>query len=241
MMTAMIIDDEILSAEVLYLIIKKYCPDIQVIYIENDEDRIIESVKKYNPDLLFMDIYFHQKNAFEFIDLLDRKYPIIFTTAHDNHAIRAFKVDAIDYLLKPIDPEELVRAIKKVQVGALSHLLPVKRVYLHRISVANSTGIDVFDTNDIIRFEAAGAYTSLVFLDGRKILASINIGRFEKSCQHTSCLRIHKSHIVNLTYVTKIIKGDTTFLELNHSTLVPISREKKSFVLAAIDEFNRTI
>jgi two-component system LytT family response regulator len=239
-MNAIILDDEQYGADSLHLLLKKYCPEINIIGIENDAITAIEKINILKPHILFLDIELQSTNAFDLIKQLLYVPAIIFTTAYENFAIDAFKVDAVDYLLKPIDYIELLKSIEKVKHKMSDVIFNTDKAnvnYIEKISLATNDGIVFIKTSDLIRVEAFGNYTDFIFVDGKRITITKNIGSFDKLFEHTSCKRIHKSHIVNLLHVVKYNKGEGSEAVMINGDTIPIPRDRRDEFVAIMKEY----
>jgi two-component system, LytTR family, response regulator len=228
-MTAIIVDDEQYSGEALFLLLRKYCPEVKILAIESSPEQAIILINKMNPDIVFLDIELQSINGFSLLDKIEVNCGVIFTTAFDHYAVNAFKVEAIDYLLKPIDGVELVKAVEKAK-----RFLTVKprgfsspNVYLENISLNSNEGTIFIKTEEIIRCEAEGSYSQIYFTNKQKLTVTKNLGALEKSFLHTTLKRVHKSHVINLKHVSMYIKGEGGEALMANGDKVPIARDKK--------------
>ena len=202
-------------------------------------------IEKYKPQLVFLDIEMPKMNGFEMLNVIKEKnFQVIFTTAYDQYAIKAIKYAAFDYLLKPIDIEELKTAVAKIadketsetkkQVELLQQNMQHPKKQLNKLAVPTLDGLLFYDINDIIHLEANSNYTQIFFNNQTKILASKTLKDFEELLPQDIFFRVHHSHLINLNYIKKYIKGDGGQIELQNGTCVDVSRRKK-------DEFLKTI
>jgi two-component system LytT family response regulator len=246
-MNAVIIDDEAAVRNTISTLLSENFPDIRIMTSAGTIEKGYEAVIKYNPDLLFLDIELPDGNGF---DLL-RKFPlvsfkIIFITGHQEYALDAIKVSALDYILKPIDTDELRRAVEKarevinqseqqLKLQALNENLQSNKV-LKRIILHTSDHLQLVSVSDIIRAEADSNYTSFCLSDRRRILVSRTIKEFESLLSGSGLIRVHQSHLVNINYIDRFVKKDGGYLLLKDSTKIPVSPNLKKKVLQAITD-----
>ncbi|MBX7241903.1 MAG: LytTR family DNA-binding domain-containing protein [Bacteroidia bacterium] len=249
-MNIIIIDDEVNSTELLKIMLGKHCPEGNITGIYNNPLEGRAAVEKYfetgKPNLLFLDIEMPYMNGFELLDSLEKiNFEVVFITAYNHYAIKAFKYNAIDYLLKPYSAADLKEAFARVkerslQSGAFHHLKTIllnsidikeKPGTLKKIAIPTSEGVEFVKLDQIIRCEASQNYCKVVVSRQRAILVSKNIGEIEESLPEELFLRVHKSHIVNVNYVLKYIKSEGGSLLMEDGEEVAVSRLKKDEVL----------
>jgi two-component system LytT family response regulator len=233
-----LIDDEIDSIKILQKLLGSYCPQVEVVGTAEGVETATLLIHATRPDLVFLDIEMMQGNAF---DLLNRLQPInfqvIFVTAFDNYAVRAFKYSAVDYLLKPLDINRLVAAVDKVsskfekedvlaQMKMLLENLSNISVSDQKIAIPTLTGLSFVALGDIIRLEAKGGYTVICMVDRQQILATRAIKDYEDILPPNIFYRIHNSHIINLQKIKKYQKGrgGSVIMEDNSNIEVAIRR-----------------
>lgn len=238
MLKAVIIDDEEMGREMLVHLLTEYCPQVEVVGVCDAIAPGIEMLKASQPDVLFLDIKMPQGTGFDLLDrMAETDFEVIFTTAHADYAIKAFKVDAIDYLLKPIDPEELKAAVGKVeklaktsdQHGELKELLLKmnKKANVDQIALPTSEGLSFIKTDHVIRCEADGAYTKAILEDGKELLFSKNLKELENLLSDKGFYRIHHSHLINLKHVRHFMKSGGGQVIMSDKSVVDISRRKR--------------
>lgn len=243
-MNAIIIDDEKIGAETLQLLIQQHCSHVNITAVLHSPAEGISAIQELKPDLVFLDIEMPTATGFEVIAATDKEeYEIIFTTAYENYAIRAFKSQAVDYLLKPIDTDELVNAVKlaaariaskKESRSTMAQLENFRKSNMEaakKISIPTSQGVLVLDASNIIRLESDSNYTNIFLKDGRKILVSKTLKSMEKKLQGFSFLRVHKTHLINLTELNRYIRGDGGTVILKDEAIIPVSRMHKAELL----------
>lgn len=242
MINAVIIDDEKNALEVLELQLTKYCPQVLVQAVANGGQAGIDAIRKHKPDLVFLDIEMPHKNGFDVLsETKDCRYKVIFTTAYDQFAIKAFKFSAIDYLLKPIDIRELQQAVEKVIVmeesGVLNEKLQVLLSQLQaparpeRIALPVGEAMQFFHTDEILRCESDSNYTHISMVNGKKITVAKTLKEVEESLRGTDFYRIHQSHLVNMNHISKVVKGEGGYVVMKDGTTLTISRNKKEAFL----------
>jgi two-component system LytT family response regulator len=245
MIKTIIIEDEPQSAEVLELMLKKFNDIIEVVDICNTPSKGIESIQKKSPDLVFLDIEMPRMNGFEMLKKVSPvDFCVIFTTAYNKYAINAIKISALDYLLKPIDKDELAKAIKKCQqnverknvgnkMDILLKNLGQQRALDKVLTLASTDGVRFIKMKDIIRLEAQGRYTKFYLTNKEVILTSRTLGDFEETLSANEFFRIHETHIVNLLYIDRFHKGNNYVL-LSDKTELPLARRRKEEFLKLI-------
>lgn len=240
--TAVVVDDIKNFREDLIQDLNEFAPEIEVIGQAEgvvDAGKIIRSKK---PDVVFLDIQIKQGTAFDLLELLgDVKFKIIFTTASDEFAIKAFKLSAIDYLLKPIDIDELKYSINKlkeqqlVSVSSLKENLTENDNSKKRLALHSQDKIEMVPLGQIVRCESNINYTQFFLSDGSKILVTKTLKEFDVMLSSFGFVRVHQSHLINMSFLKEYIKQDGGYLKLNDGSSVPISSRKKSQVLKLLN------
>ena len=242
MLRSVIIDDEPQNASMLKNDIITHCPSVEVIAVCHSAKEGIMAIKKEKPDLAFLDIQMPWMNGFEMLEMLDViNFSIIFTTAHDQFAAKAFRISAVDYLLKPIDANDLKEAVRKAQQRSeqqkgnihIENLLRnIKQPSAHqKIALPYKDGHEFVEVSHIIYCQAEGAYTK-VFLDNKKyILVSKTLGDIEELLPPDIFQRVHHSTVVNLSYVTHFVRSDGGYIKLQTGEQLTVSKSKKELVM----------
>ncbi len=245
MLTTVIIDDEYKGRLALSQKLMDYCPQVKLVgEAENGEEGIAE-IEKHNPDLVFLDIEMPRLNGFEMLNKIKNKnFHLIFTTAYDHYAIKAIKYSAFDYLLKPIDIEELKIAVEKLQessadniqqqVDLLQSNINNPKWNLNKFAIPTLEGLCFYNIADLIFLEANSNYTNLYFSDNKKVIASKTLKDFEEMLPEDTFFRPHHSYIINLNFINKYIKGDGGQIELTNGAVIDVSRRKKEEFLKRI-------
>ncbi len=242
MIRAIIIDDEPQNAAMLRKDITNYCPGVQVVAECHSAKEGIINIRKDKPDLIFLDIEMPWMNGFEMLEMIEEiNFSIIFTTAHDQFAAKAFRISAVDYLLKPIDAHDLEEAVKKAEIKIqqqhgsrhIQNLLSnIKQPLSHqKIALPYKDGYEFVEVSHIIYCQAEGAYTK-VFLDNRKyILVSKTLGDIEELLPPDLFIRIHHSTVVNLSCITHFVRTDGGYVKLQTGEQLVVSKSKKETVM----------
>ena len=245
MLTAIIIDDELKGRIALKQKLCDYCPQVELLAEAGDGAEGLKLIEKYEPEIVFLDIEMPRMDGFEMLkQLRNKNFHIIFTTAYDQYAIKAIKYSAFDYLLKPVDIEELKSAVERVEQylpeAQTAKKLETLEQNLHpqnpfnKIAIPTLQGLLFFNIADIIHLEAQSNYTVIFFSNHPKLIASRTLKDFEDLLPPGIFFRTHHSHLINLNYIKRYIKGDGGQIELQNGTFVDVARRKK-------DEFLKTI
>ncbi len=248
-MKAIIIDDEKRARVSLALIIQEYCPHVEIVAECENLPQGVKAIRKYNPDLVLLDIEMPGHSGLELLDFFDENevnFAIIFTTAYNEYALQAFKFSAIDYLLKPINPELLCEAISRLekQKQKLENFKVLKeniqQENLSKIAVPSGNSLIFLDTTKIVYIKGEGAYATVFCTTGAKNLVSRNLKNFEDIlCLNKNFMRVHKSYIVNLEQVKAYNKSDGGSLELSTGNQIPVSSDSVALILEQIQIIKR--
>jgi two-component system LytT family response regulator len=237
---AIIVDDELGARESLSKMVEKNCKQIEIVAKADSMKAAYDTITALNPDLVFLDIEMPNGNAFDLLEKFKQiNFNIIFTTAYDHYAIKAIKFSAVDYLLKPIDPEELVTAVERLEskLGQkteldkqfktlLSNVRPENK--LKKVGIPDGDGLVFINLSDIIRCDSDGNYTYFILTSGKKIIASRTLGEYENLFSDESFFRVHRSHLINLEHVKKYIKGEGGYVIMSDNSQVEVSRRNKN-------------
>ncbi|OWP87083.1 hypothetical protein BWK60_05515 [Flavobacterium covae] len=248
-MNAIIIDDEKRARLNLSILLKEYCPEINIIAECENLPEGVKSIRKNKPDLIFLDIEMPGHSGLELLDFFDENeinFKIIFTTAYQEYAIQAFKFSAIDYLLKPINPKELVDATtrfskEKEKINNYQILKEnLKEDTFRKIAVPSGNSLVFIEINDILFIKGEGAYSEIFFTNNDKLLVSRNLKNFEDIiCEQKNFIRIHKSFILNTNYIKSYNKSDGGSIEIQNGLHLPIAADKIQTILRAIEIIKR--
>ena len=245
MISTVIIEDEPKSRASLAAKLREFCPTVEIVAEAEDGIEGKAMIEKHAPQLVFLDIEMPNLNGFEMLNAIpEKKFNVIFTTAYDQYAIKAIRYAAFDYLLKPVDVEELKAAVAKLSaintavIDMQASLLQEKMLHpmkhLNKLAIPTMDGIMFYNINDIVQLEANRNYTNIFFIDRSKITASKTLKDFEELLPADVFFRAHHSHIINLGYIKRYIKGDGGQIELQTGVYVDVSRRKKEEFLKAI-------
>ena len=237
-MTAIIIDDEAKSRLALRQKLADYCPQVSVIAEADNGQDGINLIEVHKPTIVFLDIEMPYMTGFEMLqEIKDKNFQVIFTTAYDQYAIKAIKFSAFDYLLKPVDIEELKTSVNKIaekeniqtiqQIESLQQNILQPKKQLHKLAIPTFEGLLFCNINDVIRLESNRNYTNILVQNGQKILASKTLKEFEDILPEELFFRVHHSHLINLECIKKYIKSDGGQLEMINGDIIEISRRKK--------------
>lgn len=243
--TAIIIDDIEQARTTIKQDLATYAKDFEVI---GEASGVVEGaklLKNLTPDILFLDIQMQDGSGFDLLDLLsDISFKIIFITASDAHGIKAFRYAAIDYLLKPIDPDELVEALRKFRESGINendkyqflnerlknHNKPNERLALH-----SQDKIQIVEISSILRCESSVNYTTFFFADGNQIVVTRTLKEFGDLLGDQGFFRVHQSHLVNTKHIKEYVKSDGGHLIMNDGNLIPVSVRKRPEVMKMLD------
>ncbi|CAN5137880.1 LytTR family DNA-binding domain-containing protein [soil metagenome] len=242
MIQAIIIDDEKHCIDTLSILIKEYCSDVNVIETCRSAKQALEVINKLSPDLVFLDIEMPMMNGFEMLEHFSQiPFAIIFTTSYDQYAIKAIRFSALDYLLKPIDPNELRSAVKKVQEQrhlpmAEQFQMLLKQIskehQFNKLAVPTAEGFELIPADQVMHCEASDNYTHLHLKNRNKIIACRTLKEMEEQLQDFNFfIRIHNSHLVNLNEVVKYVRGEGGYLVLTDNSTVSVSRTRKDSLM----------
>ena len=248
-MKAIIIDDEKRARVSLSLLLQEYCPQVTIVAECENLPEGVKAIRKHQPDIVLLDIEMPGHSGLELLDFFDENevnFSIIFTTAYNEYALKAFKFSAVDYLLKPIIPEELAEAVERVakQNQRFENFRAFKenlqQETLTKIAVPSGNTLLFLDTVKIMYIKGEGAYSEVFCSDDSKRLVSRNLKNFEDIlCSDSRFLRIHKSYIVNFNFVVAFNKSDGGSIELENKAQIPVSPDKAQQILDQIQIIKR--
>ncbi len=242
MIKAIIIDDEPYCCEALEMMIGKFCPEITVAAVLHSGADAIETLEQFSPQLVFLDIEMPYMNGFEFLEKVGSvNFGLIFTTSYDQYAIKAIRFSALDYLLKPIDREELIQAVAKVskslqsptelQLELLLQKFNAPKNPIKKIAVPTMEGLQMVEIDTIISCSSDSNYTNFFLKNNKKLTASRTMKDVEELLADFSFLRVHNSFLVNLNEIHKYFKGEGGYLVMSDGTNIDVSRSRKDMLL----------
>lgn len=245
MIDAIIIDDEEDGRETLRMAVVRFCPNVNLVAVCSSPEEGISCIERHEPDLVFLDVQMPQKSGFDVLkEVSPFTFKVIFVSAFDKYAIKAIKFSALDYLLKPVDVDELIAAVNKVdndhqrspyQFQSAWNNIQHKGGRIERLAVPTFEGIDFFQTDEIIFCKADGNYTHLYFTDKSTKLASKNLKDFENILHDSGFCRVHHSYLINLAHVQKYVRGEGGHVVMTNGHEVEISRRKKDEFMRLLD------
>ena len=246
MIRCVIVEDEEMARNVLKSLLAQYCPDVMVCAEADDVISGKNMIETFRPDMVFLDIEMPGGSGFKLLTSIENKdFEVVFITAYEQFAIKAIRHDALDYILKPIDPKELVAAVEKVneakykktlkkQYDNLLKNLDPEQLVVRKISLSTSDKIHLIDVDDIIRCESDNYYTIIFFKDGTSLMVSKTLKDMEQKLEEYDFVRTHKSHLVNMRCIMNFIK-DEMMVVMTDGTKVPVSKRKKEKILEVIN------
>ena len=241
-MKALIIDDEIKSAENLKILLTDFCEDVTVTSIcQNIKDSVV-AIKNDSPDLVFLDINLQRETGFDLFQHFDKvPFEVVFTTAYSEFAIKAFRYSALDYLLKPIDIKDLQDAVKKAAQritgnlnNQLMHLFKDLKSPTHeflKLALPTLEGLIFIKVDEVIYCEASSNYTTFFLTGGRKYVVSKTLKEYDDLLSERDFFRIHNSYLVNIRAIKKYVKGDGGYVILENDISLDVSKRKKEAFL----------
>jgi two-component system, LytTR family, response regulator len=245
-----IVDDEPRGLNSLEKLLQINCPDVNVVAACSDADEAIEKINQLQPDLIFLDIAMPAKNGFELLkEIKETPFEVIFVTAHNQFMVEAFHFSAIDYLLKPVDDDLLIDAVKRAQkrivekagsknIETFLHNVQQKHTPANmRLCIPSLKGFQVVELDDILYAEAAGNYTNFYFSNKHAVCTSKPIHEYEELLSDAGFVRIHKSFLVNLLHITEYIRGEGGSVILSNGAEIEVARRKKESFLYKMKSF----
>ncbi len=248
MINAIIIDDELTAIKSLKWEIENFCNGVNVIDSFTNPIEAISAINYLKPDCVFLDIEMPEMDGFQLLNELSyREFDLIITTAYDSYALKAFKENAVDYLLKPVDSDDLIKSVAKIKNNKSDNSLGTElKLVLQNLSSDSNpskialplSGKTIFIyANDIIYCKSDGNYTTIYFKDGRKEILSKKIKDIENLIHSEMFFRAHNSYLINIKYVAEYVKTDGQYLVLEDGTSVPVSRAKRNALLMLLNSY----
>lgn len=238
MTRAIIIDDEPNAVKLLALRLIQNCPDIDIVASCTDSLEGVKAIKVLKPDLVFLDIEMPQLNGFQVLEAVgDISFYLIFVTAYDRFALKAFKYSAIDYLLKPIDTQELMEALNKVEkhkktaIHQVEHLKNqfgnTAKLHPDRLALPYQNGVTFVEIKHIVYCEADDNYTRFFLVNGQQYLASKTLKDIQELLEDRDFLRVHRQYLVNVALIKKFVRGEGSYLIMQNDQSIPVARGQK--------------
>lgn len=249
MIRCVLIDDENNSLEMMEWLIKTYCPQVSIDAMCNSSEKGIEAIKKFRPDVVFLDIEMPHMNGFDMLEQFDKLFfDVVFCTAYDQFAIRAFKYSALNYLLKPVDPADLQETIRRIEEKKsspskeqiemlLQNIRESAKPPVQRIALTTNDGMIFVSTQDILYCEAESNYTSVILKGGKKILVSKVLKDIDETLSGSNFYRIHNSYLINLNHIKKYVRGDGGYVIMENDVTISISRSRRHEFMELFSKF----
>jgi len=242
MLKGIIIDDEPYCCEILAAMLESECPEVKIVGICNNGPGGLAAIKSHTPDVVFLDVEMPKMNGFEMLEQLSAlNFHLIFTTSYDQYALKAIRFSAIDYLLKPIDREELRNAVQKVkdrfqvpipqQLEILIEKLRQPSNAINKIALPTMEGLQMIPIDSIVSCESDDNYTHFKLKNGKKLMVTRSLKEIEESLEQYSFIRVHRSYLVNLNEIEKYIKGEGGYLVMSDGASIDVARNKKETLL----------
>jgi len=248
MPTVVIIDDEARARKTIAELIKLYSVDVEIIGEANGVKSGVELIQKHSPDIVLLDIQMADGTGFDLLQNIGKpNFQLIFITAFQEHAIRAFKFAALDYLLKPIDPDALTSALDRAVEEVVSDNLRQQFATLleninapskadKKIVIKTAESIYVVNVNEILRCEADRNYTNIFFLDGSKTMVSTVLKEYDEILTDHGFIRVHQSHLININHMKSYEKRDGGYIEMIDGNTVPVASRKRDYLMRMLNK-----
>jgi len=245
-----IIEDEHKSLMTLEALLKRYCPEVEVVGSGRNVEEGIKTLVNTKPDLAFLDIAMPDGDAFDLLNRMGKvDFEIIFITAYNDHALKAFEFSALHYLLKPIHYADLQQAVQRYlkvrpdrtiqsRLDVLNHNLGN---HFDKITLSGIDGLEIVDIQEIIRIEAASNYSLVHLVNKDSLVVSKTLSQFEEIMKDLHFIRIHNTHLINLRHVKKYQRGQGGMVTLDDGTQLSVSRTRKSEFLASLKSLSLSI
>lgn len=251
MMKALIVDDEKKSRESLRMLVTEFCDDVEVVWTAGSIAKTLEGIDKFNPDVVFLDIRLRQETGFDLFKNLDEiNFEVVFTTAYSEYAIKAIKFSAVDYLLKPIDIDELQFAVKKVRERIKAQEVPREKIEAllqnlkptessnFKIALPTAKGLMFVKLDEIIYCTGQSNYTEFYIKNRAKVVVSKTLKEYEDMLSDYNFFRIHKSYLINLNEINEYIRGEGGYVIMNDNASLDVSKRRKELFLKEISSLH---
>lgn len=249
MIKAVLIDDEMNALEMMEWLLKTYCPQVTVAAMCNSAEEGIKAIREHKPDIVFLDIEMPRMNGFDMLEQFDELFfDVVFCTAYDQFALRAFKYSALNYLLKPVDPDDLVSTVQRIEkVKAiptreqfdmlLQNMKRTEKGTPQRIALTHNDGLVFVPTANIVYCEAESNYTYVHLADGKKILVSKVLKELDEALSGPDFYRVHSSYLININRIKKFVRGEGGYLVMDNDANISISRSRKQEFMELFSKF----
>lgn len=249
MIKTVLIDDESNALEMMEWLLQTYCPQVEIAAMCTSAQQGIEAINKHKPDVVFLDIEMPVMNGFDMLEQFDDLFfDVVFCTAYDQFALRAFKYSALNYLLKPVDPEELKNTVQRIEKFKavptreqfnllLQNLKNTEKTTPQRIALTHNDGLIFVPTVEIVFCEAESNYTKVHLTDGKKIMVSKVLKDLDEALAGPDFYRVHSSFLININRIKKFIRGEGGYLVMDNDAMVSISRSRKQEFMELFSKF----
>ena len=249
MIRCVIIDDENNSLEMMEWLLSTYCPQVSILAMCNSGTQGIEAIRRHQPDVVFLDIEMPHMNGFDMLEQFEKlNFDVVFCTAYDQFAIKAFKYSALNYLLKPVDPEDLQETIRRIEGKQtapsreqidllLQQLRQAAKPTASRIALTTNDGMIFVPTGDILYCEAESNYTKVVLNGGKKMIVAKVLKEIDEALSGEDFFRIHNSYLININHIKKYVRGDGGYVVMDDDMTISISRSRRQAFMEMFSRF----
>lgn len=246
---ALIIDDEGNAREMLEWLINTWCKEVEVVKLCASAAEGLAVIQSEKPDIVFLDIEMPHMNGFEMLEQLKGtpSFELVFTTAYDQYAIRAFRYSAFNYLLKPVDPDDLKLTVERIlnkkhqatreQLDLLMEQMKSLRPTVQRIALSTGDGLRFVKTEEIIYCQAESNYTQVTLVNGERILVSKTLKDIDETLSGDTFFRVHNSFVININQIKKFVRGEGGYVLMNDGQQITIARSKRDEFFARFEKF----
>jgi two-component system, LytTR family, response regulator len=242
---AILVDDELSSIQNLQFKIQEYCPNIKVVAQSQNPEEAIRLIQQHKPDVIFLDIEMPRMSGFKMLEQIPEiDFEIIFITAYNHYAINAIRISAFDYLVKPVAIEDLQQTVSRLgtfsvkktkeRADTLKKNLANPKSQEDNIAVPTNDGLEFIQISQIIRIESSSNYSRIMLQNGHQMLVTRQLKDFEELLQDYRFYRVHHSHLINLNYIARYLRGDGGQITMRNGDIVDVSRRKKEIFLKLI-------
>ena len=235
---AILVDDELSSLQNLQSKLVEFCPDVEVVATAQKPEDAILFIRQHKPDVIFLDIEMPRMNGFRMLDELgELDFEIIFTTAYNHYAVDAIRISAFDYLMKPVAIKELQNALERLakyrqthtrdKLDVLRQSLSPNKSQEEKIAIPTNEGLEFIPIKNILHIESSSNYSRIFLTDGKNILVTKLLKDFEDILEPYHFFRVHNSHLINLAYIKKYIRGEGGQVEMQNGDVIDVARRKK--------------
>jgi two-component system LytT family response regulator len=242
---AILVDDELNSLQNLQFKIREYCPSVKIVAQTQNPEEAIRLIQLHKPDVLFLDIEMPRMSGFKMLEQINEvDFEVVFITAYNHYAINAIRISAFDYLVKPVAIEDLQQTVERLanfsikktreRANMLKQNLANPKSQEDHIAIPTNDGLEFIQIKQIIRIESSSNYSKLILQNGQHLLVTRQLKDFEELLQDYRFYRVHHSHLVNLNFIAKYIRGDGGQIAMRNGDMIDVSRRKKEVFLKLI-------